>query len=120
MVREPELTSTFNEAINQLQRIGNALENCGRYATSGNFIAWRWELDKVKRELSYDIGDSKNADWRKELQTIERLLDMAFLSGRKALQYRLLDRKEVLLRGFQELAGKGSAFKEKNDDSEHW
>lgn len=118
--------SAYNEAGFQTQRLHNAWINCNRFKPAGELAKWRWELDNIFSELSYDIflkgKSNKLSDWDDnevvmEFNSLDNRISLAFKLKSRALIYRLLLKKEAFLRILQNQAGKGSKYVDEDEDS---
>lgn len=113
--------SVYNEGLFQIQRLNNSWVKCNYYSSKGMFKEWRWELDVIWRELSYDTFKLNNggllSDWDelvdvKVMDKLDKDINKAFVSTNNADKYRLLTRKEVFLRVLQHKVGKGSKYED--------
>jgi hypothetical protein len=119
-MEENKLISLFNDAALQIQRLNYIWQKCNNYAVSGNFISWNWQLDRAFVELSNDIWDEdkkmyskeKGAWYQKIMDVDERIRE----ERNKKELYKLLMEKEQYLRRVQDLSGKGSKKREKEED----
>lgn len=105
------LTSDFNEAKLQIFRLNNALERCNKHAREGDLISWKWELDGIFRELSTDAEylDSFAKETQKYGYKINKINQLISKYDKNAaLLYKILEKKEIILRRLQDEAGKGS------------
>lgn len=127
---QPQQTSKYNEAVNQLTRLDFLWQSCNELSTSGNLLTWRWTLDAAWRELftsaiklneqnkkpnEFDERYNKDKSWieiKKEIQ--ERILQSR---GRVNL-YKNLSEYEEFLKLLQDTSGKGTKWKENEDDDE--
>ncbi len=105
-----KLSSDFNEAAYQIERLHNLWMKCNHYSTSGLLDKWKFHLDAIKRELGKDI---KDLDKDKEKNTYNHKinlinLEIAKVKYDKDLLYLALQKKDELLREVQEDTGKGS------------
>lgn len=110
---EREMISKFNEARMQLFRLNLSWMKCSQFASSGNLIGWKWELDNIWRELASDAG---KGDVEKNLEHNIRV-SIAERKGSRQLLYKCLNDKQIWLRSIQENAGKGSSKGHIDEDS---
>ena len=112
-ISNKDVTSKFNEAKLQLYRLNYSWIKCANYATGGDLVAWKWELDNIWRELSSDASD-KEKEQNNKLRT---MISLAERKGTKALFYRVLEERQIFLRGILESSGKGSSKKHQDEDT---
>ena len=121
-----ESKSVFNEGMLQIQRLHNSWTRCNHYSSKGLFNNWRWELDIIWRELSYDtfkLNKSKELnDWEdiesvKAMESLDVKIQTVFIKKDNSKIYNLLNRKEVFLRILQHKAGKGSKYESEDERS---
>ncbi len=108
------LISEFNEAAFQIARLNNHWTKCSNYATSGNLDKWKWELDRVWVELS---ADAKQKNYKLYFTAIEKFNQAIPKCKTKGVLYKVLQAKEIFLRGLQEDVGKGG---KKKSDYDGW
>ena len=104
-----ENLSEFNDAIAQLQRIGNLWEMCHYYRRRANLQQWNVLLDSVWLELIQDCDDD---DGKKIKDINEKYIEN---KSNRNLLYQVLMKKESILRIIQNSQGKGGK-KKKDDD----
>ncbi len=113
--------SLYNEGLLQIQRLSNGWSNCNYYSKNGLMSKWRWELDVIWRELSYDnfkLAKSKNLkdywvnDSVKSMNELNIFLTTAFRLKNGHEIYRLLNEKEITLRILQHKVGKGAKYED--------
>ena len=106
---DEETESKYNDALAQLQRIGELWDKCHRSRSFGNLTNWNVHLDAVWLELISDVssGDKKNV--------INVNKDYLKYKLNKKILYEVLMKKEETLRLIQSSQGKGSVSKE-NDE----
>lgn len=76
---------------------------------------WRWTLDVIWRELSYDTFKLKDSeDSEKSMEDLDLEINKAFLNSKNSEVYSLLSKKEISLRILQHKVGKGAKY-EDND-----
>ena len=118
-----ELVSDFNEAKNQIMRLGNLWNQFSSAMISGNFIEDKganWLLDNVFGELSTDAEkqdkDKEDNDEKYEtkIKKINELIGTHRYDDVKL--YIILRRKEKILRRLQDDAGKGARYSYADDD----
>lgn len=110
MSEENNNRSIFNEAVMAIQRLGYSWQKCNEYSRHGRLDQWREELRVINRELSKYTPNVDNGDIiRKKITLIDESINSLSPHKRTAL-YKLLEKKELILRGLQELAGKGDAY----------
>jgi len=108
-----KLTSEFNEAGLQIQRLNYIWQSCNHLGYTGQLEKWNWQLDRAYIELSNDIWDEdgeerskkKDSHYQKIMQ-INSDIDR-FWNDKKKL-YKILTKKEQILRKIQDASGKGS------------
>lgn len=121
-----KLVSGYNEAAFQIQRLNFAWIRCRNYAVAGDFKSWRYELDVIWRELSYDIFKKDNnaklssfteGETFKEFDWLDKKITAAEITNNRSLLYRLLSQKESMLRILQNEANKGGHYVDADEDS---
>jgi len=82
-------------------------------------MGWKWELDSAEIELIYDankIDKEKKTSYTDKLKNVnERILDSEVKSDFTKF-YLYLKEKEILLREIQQMAGKGTKYKDDWDE----
>ena len=109
-MQESKKISEFNEAGLQIQRLHNSWLDIARFRERGDFYAARWKLDTIEAELNNDIVRQEFVDEMKELN------ESIFNEVSKLEVYKLLLKKEKLLRRVQDKAGKGGKYKDPDED----
>lgn len=127
---ENEQESMFNEGLYQIQRLHNLWLTANiqsRQPKTTNYMEWRWTLDAIWRELSRDAIKSYSEDfdadkfdavlkdnpWYKKYLELDKDVD-AKTSIRD--KYIALTKLEMFLRSLQENLGKGSKWKNLDED----
>lgn len=115
MEEETNLTSRFNEAQFQIYRLNNSWIRCKAFRTKGEFEQWRWELDTIWSELSYDAKRTSQVPWSKnethiKIKALDKMIDLASKKNNRLSLYKYLDNKEKVLRWLQDEAGKGGSY----------
>lgn len=105
--------SAFNDAVGQIARLNVIWQACNRLSKAGRFIDWNNELDIAYRELHSDIVEFKLKGEHATYKVTDKLITENF--NNKAVLYKLLVKKETVLRRIQDLVGKGSKIEEKYD-----
>lgn len=103
-------TSLFKDALGQIRRLDMAWVRATRHRENGNLDGWRWILDTVYLELSYDVTrlSKDGLDYKNKIDRINDNISKAFQNKNNKEQYNLLKEKERILREVQEMAGKGA------------
>lgn len=123
-------TSKYNNAIDQIYRLGIIWRNAYKHSSSGNYLAWNFDLDAVWREFAGDLKPESEEDKAfKEINSkINKLLPLHSVASptfnkvspiekkRISDQYDLLMEKEIFLRRLQNQLGKGTAWDDSEDD----
>ena len=129
-------TSVYNEAIQQIIRIGNHWIEISRLRERGKLKQVKFKLDSVEAELKYDIEQTlDNQDYKKRLEAINKSIRDAERKVIKYVQkyykdideeiigkvynfnlYTPLLKKEELLREVQQKSGKGSSYKSPEEE----
>ena len=107
--KEPDekgVTSTFNEAQNQMYRLHNSYINCNTYSTKGELWKWHWELEVLRRELWADIIEMKCNKERLQIRALNGLINKYKDDLGKLGHF--LSKKEEVLRLVQDAVGKGA------------
>jgi hypothetical protein len=117
--------SEFNESALQIQRIHNHLVALATARENGNFNKVKWILDSIENELFYDAEKISNTkeDYVKQLNDIDEKIEALGISRNQketydnlCKLYKTLIEKERLLRRIQQISGKGSRYKDSDDD----
>ncbi|GAG32121.1 unnamed protein product, partial [marine sediment metagenome] len=118
-----ELVSDFNEAKNQIMRLGNLWNQFSSSMISGNFMGDKganWILDNVFGELSTDAEkqdkekDDKDEKYETKIKKINGLIAKHKDNDKKI--YSIMRFKEKILRRLQDDAGKGARYSYADDD----
>jgi len=118
-----DLVSDFNEAKNQIMRLGNFWNLFGSAMLSGNFMGDKganWILDNVFGELSPD-AEKQDKDTKEEIKRYEiKIKKINELIGEHRDDdiklYKILRFKEKVLRRLQDEAGKGARYSYADED----
>ncbi len=119
-------TSVFNEGALQIQRLHSLWLQCGSYARKGDYNKWRWVMDCVWRELSNDALIEFKTDYSSEEDIkknkyfvrhgeIDEQIGDAKKSKDGRACYLALSNMEIFLRNLQDIVGKGSKRKDKDE-----
>lgn len=108
-------SSAFNEGMLQIQRLHNSWMRCNHFSSKGLLKDWRWELDVIWRELSYDASKAEK-DFKTEFKELDVKINVAATKNLGAELYSCLVEKEVLLRELQHAAGKGGKYLDGDED----
>jgi len=120
-----DLISDFNEAKNQIMRLGNSWNLFSNAMLSGNFMGDKganWILDNVFGELSTDAEkQDKDIDFKEEIKKYEvKIKKINELIGEyrddDTKLYKILRMKEKILRRLQDVAGKGARYSYADED----
>lgn len=118
-----KVESVYNEGLLQIQRLNNSYQRCNYYSCNGLLVKWRWELDVIWRELSFDASKlDKVLDKVKRysflFSELDKSINRSFMFGKLIGSwgncYKLLNDKEVLLRSLQHSAGKGGKYQDED------
>jgi len=113
--KEKDTKSIYNEGLLQIQRLHQCWAECNYYSRRAMMDKWRWTLDVIWRELSYDafkLQDDEN--WEESMKELDLDINKAFLNKNRSDVYSLLSKKEISLRILQHKVGKGAKY-EDND-----
>ena len=116
---ESRQISEFNESAYQINRIHNHLQIVASYREKGEFHKVRWKLDSIEMELRYDakkIDDADKTIYIKRLNEINIKLRDAVDNRNSEELYSLLMNKETLLREIQQESGKGTRYRDPDED----
>ena len=117
-------TSLMNDAMLQIQRLHNIWNDARSKRESGKLLECRWILDSAEIELSDDIEkidesitDGKQTISKKLGEINDKLKKKDNLKRENEVNfYNILLDKEKLLRNVQNRVGKGSKFKDTEED----
>ena len=117
-------TSLMNDAMLQIQRLHNIWNDARSKRESGKLLECRWILDSAEIELSDDIEkidesitDGKQTISKKLGEINDKLKKKDNLKRENGVNfYNILLDKEKLLRNVQNRVGKGSKFKDTEED----
>jgi hypothetical protein len=130
-------TSSFNDAVRQINRLDYAWVSIARSREKGRLNDARWKLDTAEIELRYDaekLDDERKTNYIEQLDDINnsfksadrRIGKIRMRIGEEDedmvhkinnyLYYDLLMKKELILRKIQQEAGKGGKYKSGDDD----
>lgn len=110
-----EYTSKYNEAALQIMRLNISWIKCGNFAQKGQLTEWKWELDKVWRELASDAAQKHTEDWHKnpintKMTALFKLIRVNEEKRDYPAMYKWLSNTEITLRRLQNDVGKGGAY----------
>ena len=118
--------SKYNEAMLQIMRLNDSWVRCNNFATSGQFIKWRSELDVIWRELFADIKKIEPEKeevikklFSSEVKTIYDLhqeLKDKIKEAKTSEIYDAIDARHRFLKDIQDAVGKGAVFSDLNED----
>lgn len=112
---ERELSSDFNEAWFQIERLSNLYLDANRFSKQGRFDEWLWVLDNIWRELAVDALKLRMYQEHIDIMKISAEVIKAKREGNRPKYYLKLQEKEILLRQLAEETGKGSKRTDKAD-----
>ena len=69
-------------------------------------MEWNWELDIIKRELSADIKKLNLKGYTEAISKLDSMVSVYKKTPDKF--YRILEKKEIIIREIQDEAGKGA------------
>ena len=127
--QEGEMSSAYNEAGLQIQRLHNLWLSAETSSVSRNHIRWNSILDAIERELYSDIiKKPKKIELLNELSKLKkeyyagtRFIKIGCMGVRKKGSnvgpcMAALDRRHKLLKDIQESSGKGSIYRESDGE----
>ena len=106
---EERTQSKYNAAVAQLYRLDALWQSAHLNSRSGRFMKWNWDLDAIWRELS---GDANDKDEKKYFGFHKLIVKYRKLK----ILYHILTLKETFLRKMQNDQGKGTAYRESDED----
>ncbi len=108
---EPEQkVSEFNSAFSQLYRLDGLFQLANHHSAHGNIMQWNWILDCIWRELAGDCN-------KKEQEKFYKFKEKIILHRGKKTLYQVLEFKEIVLRKLMNQQGKGTKYRDPNEDS---
>ena len=119
---KPKQVSSSDLTISQNIELRTLLNECNRLSRRGDLVTWRWTLDSLQRELTFDLNkmdsneDKNENKYSTRLKVIEEKLCKEIKDKEKT--YVNLSAKEVILREVQEECGKGSRRIYSDDDDD--
>jgi hypothetical protein len=117
---EETMKSEISDAILQIFRLDHLWTACRFAREDGDYYSWRWKLDSILLELNADAlrmdEETKENHYIKDLEIIEREIEIAFSRKLFSKMYPNLFKKEKLLRLIQEKSGKGSKLRSSEED----
>ena len=111
---ENKQISKFNDASFSISRLHENWLRCYKYIRSGNFKAWRYELDLIWLELFPDILRMK--DKKKIILKNDILRKKIALSKNKSELFFNLMKRHEFLREIQDASGKGGVYIDENEE----
>lgn len=129
-MEEKKEISVYNEAVQQVMRIGNHWVEIAKLRERGKLNRVKFKLDSVEAEFKYDILHTLKADgYEEKLKNVNQKIREASIRlsqyikkhGQVEMEilenvynqhlYEPLIEKEELLREIQQKSGKGSSYK---------
>lgn len=110
----PRQISSYNEAAFQIKRLNTKwllAEDC---ALKGNFKRWCWILDSIYRELYPDLIKLSNSSDLEETNT--DFLNKINKAQSREQAYHYLDKRHQFIKVIQDDCGKGSIYKDVDDE----
>jgi len=107
-----DVFSEFNEAKFQIIRLHDSYMRIRQARRSGNFSAYKWELDCLWDELS-SKAIMKSEKYLDDIQALDQKIAQ---STKKEALYDALRRKERYLRLIQEDVGMGGKLKDMDEE----
>ena len=111
--------SKFNEGVLQIQRLHNVWLGVRINREGGNYRRAKDILDSAWVELACDadkLDANEETNFKQQIQEIDDEYEKNVSTKNRNVLYKLLIRKEILLRTIQEKAGKGSRYENPDDD----
>jgi len=114
------LISTFNDSVNSIQRLNECWRKAAEARIKKDYKLYKLVLEQVEDELWFDAEeiDSKKKEFEfvKKLKELDNTIEFSFLKLRIGRYINALREKERVLRRIQQKCGKGSAYKERDED----
>ena len=111
--------SKFNEGVLQIQRSNN-IWLCARInREGGNYRRVKDILDSAWIELACDaekLDTNESTNYKQQIEDIDKEYEKEVKKRDKIALYKLLIKKEILIRTIQEKSGKGSRYENPDDD----
>ncbi len=107
--------SKYNDASFSISRLHENWLRCYKYIRSGNFKAWKYELDLIWLELFPDILRQDNKEQVKKKNMVLRK-NIAISKSKSKLFFNLMKRHEFL-REIQDSSGKGGVYVDEDDEA---
>lgn len=120
--------SKYNSGVAQIYRLDNLWKNTHSYAFKGDYSMWNLALDRLWLELASDLNNGDLKEFKAEYEAIELKLKLSGsffdvapsgfksipkdLQIKKAIQYKLLMDKQLLMKRIENSTGKGTAYQD--------
>jgi len=115
-----KLVAAFDESILKIGRLHFGWLECTRYREHGNFHAWRWKLDTLYLELSFELErldiENENKIYQDMIKKLDADAELYFVRGDRVKIYATLKEKEKLLRKVQQESGMGAKHRSVYED----
>ena len=111
--------SQFNDAVLEIQRLHNIWLAARMYREKGLLRDVIWILDSGEIELSDAIDrlkEKNNIDYKKQIDILNEKINKANLDKNNLELYKHLIEKERILRKVQQDSGKGTKWKDSDED----
>lgn len=113
--------SQYNEGQYQLDRLNELWKKAEVRAASGMMNDWNWVLDGIWRELYPNAmrnkGKEGSRNWEKEIDDFNKKISEATKKNNRAELYKQLDLKHKMLKVLQDAVGKGTKYKDFDEDA---
>lgn len=106
------LTSEFNQNAFIISRLHNDWMECKHHREKGMIKKYKDKLQSIQVELHCDTGK----DERKELKTIDKQVLISLFREDYGIIFALLLQKELILKEVEHESGKGSTYKDMDED----
>lgn len=119
---EKNITSMFNDSQLGVFRLNDSWRLCKHYNRTGNLHGWSVELDNIWHELVGDSDkltgseDDDNNKYRKKNAELLKALKITLKIGKTNIIRNVIMKREEFLRKLQLDLGKGTQYKNKNED----
>ena len=111
--------SKFNEGVLQIQRLHNVWLGVRVNREGGNYRRAKDILDSAWIELACDaekLDTNESTNYKKQIEAVDIEYEKEVKNKNRNALYKLLIKKEILIRTIQDKSGKGARYENPDDD----